>query len=90
MTDCGRLFALPGFVQGHVHYCQTLFRGLAHDLPLTDWLAQRIWPLEAAHDEASTRASARLSVAELLRGGRKKSLGINSRNRKNPDNWIWP
>jgi 5-methylthioadenosine/S-adenosylhomocysteine deaminase len=63
------LIALPGFVQGHVHYCQTLFRGLADDLPLMDWLRQRIWPLEAAHDAASTRASAELSVAELLLGG---------------------
>ena len=63
------LIALPGFVQGHVHYCQTLFRGLADDLPLMDWLRQRIWPLEAAHDAASTRASAELSVSELLLGG---------------------
>jgi 5-methylthioadenosine/S-adenosylhomocysteine deaminase len=63
------MVALPGFVQGHLHYCQTLFRGLADDLPLMDWLQRRIWPLEAAHDDASTRASARLSVAELLLGG---------------------
>lgn len=64
----GRI-ALPGFVQGHVHATQTLFRGLADDLPLLDWLRLRIWPLEHAHDAASTRASARLTFAELLRGG---------------------
>lgn len=68
-VDCTGHVALPGFVQTHIHYCQTLFRGLADDLPLMDWLRQRIWPLEAAHDAASTRVSARLSVAELLRGG---------------------
>ncbi len=61
--------ATPGFVQGHVHATQTLFRGLAGDLPLLDWLRQRIWPLEHAHDTASTRASARLTFAELLAGG---------------------
>lgn len=61
--------ALPGFVQGHVHCTQTLFRGLACDLPLLPWLQQRIWPLEHAHDEASTRASAQLTFAELLAGG---------------------
>ena len=33
------------------------------------WLTKRIWPLEAAHDADSVRASARLSVAELLLGG---------------------
>jgi len=61
--------AVPGFVQVHVHFCQTLFRGLAEDLPLMRWLRERIWPLEAAHDAASTRASARLSVLELVSGG---------------------
>ncbi|MBL9079996.1 MAG: amidohydrolase family protein [Planctomycetes bacterium] len=61
--------ALPGFVQGHVHATQTLFRGLADDLPLLDWLRERIWPLEHAHDAASTRASAQLTFAELLATG---------------------
>ncbi|MCB9884804.1 MAG: amidohydrolase family protein [Planctomycetes bacterium] len=61
--------ALPGFVQGHVHATQTLFRGLADDLPLLDWLRTRIWPLEHAHDAASTRVSAELTFAELLAGG---------------------
>src|SRR5881394_4075852 len=55
-TDCA---VLPGFVQTHVHLCQTLFRGAADDLPLIDWLKPRVWPLEAAHDPASIRASAR-------------------------------
>ena len=63
------LVALPGFVQTHVHLCQTLFRGLADDLPLMAWLQRRIWPLEAAHDHASVEASAQLSILELLRGG---------------------
>lgn len=62
-------YVLPGFVQGHVHAAQTLFRGLADDLPLLPWLRERIWPLEHAHDEASTRLSAELTFAELLLGG---------------------
>ena len=63
------LTAVPGFVQTHVHFCQTLFRGVADDLPLLPWLRQRIWPLEAAHTPDSVRASAELSVFELLSGG---------------------
>lgn len=59
----------PGFVQGHVHLCQTLFRNLAEDLPLLQWLEKRIWPLEAAHDENSLRISARLALTEMIRGG---------------------
>ncbi len=60
---------LPGFVQTHVHLCQTIFRGLADDLVLLDWLRTRVWPLEAAHTTTSLRASARLAAAELLRTG---------------------
>lgn len=62
-------YVLPGFVQTHVHLCQTLFRGLADDLPLLDWLKRRVWPLEAAHTPATLAASTRLAVHELLRTG---------------------
>lgn len=62
-------FVLPGFVHGHLHLCQTLFRGLAEQSDLLRWLRERIWPLEAAHTEASIAASARLGLAELLAGG---------------------
>src|SRR5436190_3069283 len=51
---------VPGLVQAHVHLCQTLFRGLAEEQRLLEWLRERIWPLEVAHDPASLHASARL------------------------------
>jgi 5-methylthioadenosine/S-adenosylhomocysteine deaminase len=69
---------LPGFVQTHVHLCQTLFRGAADDLALLDWLKRRVWPLEAAHDAASLRASARLAVGELIRGGTTCALTMET------------
>ena len=71
---------LPGFVQTHVHLCQTLFRGAADDLPLLDWLKRRVWPMEAAHDAASLRASARLGVAEMMRGGTTCALTMETVN----------
>ena len=61
--------SLPGFIQTHVHLCQTLFRGYADDLALMDWLKQRIWPMEAAHTPASLAAAATLAASELLLGG---------------------
>jgi len=67
--DASGCFVLPGFVHGHVHLCQTLFRGLAEQADLLEWLTRRIWPLEAAHTEASLAASARLGLAELIAGG---------------------
>ena len=62
-------YLLPGFIQTHVHLCQTLFRGAADDMPLLEWLRRRVWPLEAAHCAATLRASTRLAAAELLRSG---------------------
>lgn len=69
IVDATGCVVLPGFVQTHVHLCQTLFRNLADDLALLDWLAERIWPLEASHSAATLRASAELGIAELLLGG---------------------
>lgn len=69
---------LPGFVQTHVHLCQTLFRGAADDLALIDWLKKRIWPMEAAHTAESVYASARLGIAELIRGGTTCALTMET------------
>ena len=71
---------LPGFIQTHIHLCQTLFRGAADDLPLIDWLKQRVWPLEAAHTPESIRASARLGIAELIKGGTTCALTMETVN----------
>ncbi len=67
--DASGLVVMPGFIQPHIHLCQTLFRNLADDLELMDWLAERIWPLEAAHDPESLYLSAQLGIQELLASG---------------------
>ena len=69
VIDAGGGYVLPGFVQTHVHLCQTLFRGYADDLPLMDWLRRRVWPMEAAHTPATLRSTARLAILELLSSG---------------------
>lgn len=69
MIDATNRTVIPGFVQTHIHLCQTLFRGKGDDLELMDWLKQRIWPLEAAHDEESIYYSAMLGIGELLESG---------------------
>src|SRR2546423_1885686 len=78
VIDARGCAVLPGFVQTHIHLCQTLFRGAADDLPLIDWLKQRVWPLEAAHDAASIRAAARLGIAELIKGGTTCALTMET------------
>src|SRR5437660_10222377 len=74
-TDC---VVLPGFVQTHIHLCQTLFRGAADDLALIDWLKKRVWPMEAVHTKESIRASARLGIAELIKGGTTCALTMET------------
>ena len=69
---------IPGFVQTHIHLCQTIFRGAADDLSLIDWLRKRIWPLEAAHTPGSIYASARLGIGELIRGGTTCALTMET------------
>jgi 5-methylthioadenosine/S-adenosylhomocysteine deaminase len=76
--DAAGAYLLPGFVQTHVHLCQTLFRGYADDLALLDWLKTRIWPMEAAHTPASLAAAARLAAAELLAGGTTTALTMET------------
>src|SRR5881397_789034 len=69
VVDARGGYILPGFVQTHIHLCQTLFRGYADDLPLMDWLRRRVWPMEAAHTPATLRAATRLATTELLASG---------------------
>lgn len=69
-VDLPRHALVPGFVNAHTHAAMSLFRGLADDLPLMDWLQDHIWPAEAkwAHEEFIADGT-RLAVAEMLRGG---------------------
>lgn len=61
---------LPGFVNAHTHAAMTLFRGLADDLPLMDWLTKHIWPAEAKWQSPDfVRDGTALAIAEMLRGG---------------------
>jgi 5-methylthioadenosine/S-adenosylhomocysteine deaminase len=71
-------YVLPGFIQTHLHLCQTLFRGYADDLRLMDWLRTRIWPMEAAHTPATLRAAARLATTELLCSGTTSALTMET------------
>jgi len=76
--DYRNLVLIPGFVQTHIHLCQTLFRGLADGLELLDWLRERIFPYENAHSPGSLRASVRLGLNDLIRGGTTTLLDMGT------------
>ena len=69
IIDARGSYLLPGFIQTHIHLCQTLFRGYADDLALLEWLKARVWPMEAAHTPRSLAAAAQQAASELLRSG---------------------
>lgn len=71
---------VPGLIQAHVHLCQTVFRGQADDLDLLDWLKERIWPLEGAHDPESVYYSALLGIGELFRSGTTAIIDMGTVN----------
>jgi len=72
------LTLIPGFVQTHIHLCQTMFRGLADDLELLDWLQLKIFPYENAHNKNSLLAAVRLGINELLLSGTTTLLDMGS------------
>ena len=72
------LTLIPGFVQTHIHLCQTLFRGLADDLELLDWLQLKIFPYENAHNKNSLLSSVRLGINELLFSGTTTLLDMGT------------
>jgi 5-methylthioadenosine/S-adenosylhomocysteine deaminase len=61
---------VPGLINGHTHVPMTLFRGLADDLDLQEWLTKYIFPAEAKNvSEEFVRVGTKLGLAEMIRGG---------------------
>ncbi len=61
---------IPGLINSHTHAAMTLFRGMADDLPLMEWLHDHIWPAEQRWvNDALVRDGTRLACAEMIRGG---------------------
>src|SRR5580700_10301208 len=68
--DGSGTIVLPGMINGHAHAAMSLFRGLAEDHSLDDWLQKYIFPAEARNvTEDFVLWGARLGVLEMLRGG---------------------
>jgi 5-methylthioadenosine/S-adenosylhomocysteine deaminase len=67
--DISGCVALPGLVNAHTHAAMTLFRGLADDLPLMEWLKGHIFPAEARLTEHWVYWGAMLACAEMILSG---------------------
>ncbi|UCH21748.1 MAG: amidohydrolase [Deltaproteobacteria bacterium] len=70
VIDAKGALILPGLVNTHTHLPMTLFRGLADDLPLHEWLEKYIFPAEAKHINPKTvKTATRLACAEMILSG---------------------
>jgi 5-methylthioadenosine/S-adenosylhomocysteine deaminase len=70
MINAAGKVIIPGLINTHTHIPMVLFRGIADDLDLQEWLTKFIFPAEAKNvNEAFVRAGTRLGLAEMIRGG---------------------
>ncbi len=67
--DLGETLLLPGLINAHTHASMTIFRGIADDLPLMDWLNKHIFPLEQRLTDRLVYLGALLGCAEMIRTG---------------------
>ncbi len=70
VIDATGLAVLPGLINTHTHAPMVLYRGLADDLALMDWLQQYIFPAEAKTvSPAFVRTGTRLAALEMIQSG---------------------
>ncbi|WP_332690724.1 amidohydrolase family protein [Halalkalibacter lacteus] len=62
-------YVLPGLVNTHGHASMSLLRGYADDLPLQQWLEEKMWPIEATYTKDHAKWGTYLSIIEMLRTG---------------------
>ena len=70
VLDAAGNLVMPGLVNTHCHAPMVWFRGLADDLPLQEWLTQKIFPVEGGWlNEDRIYWGTLLAAAEMIRGG---------------------
>ncbi|MFC1821932.1 amidohydrolase family protein [Thermodesulfobacteriota bacterium] len=67
--DADGCLVMPGLINGHTHAAMSLFRGLADDLPLMEWLNEYIFPVESRMDGAFVFAGTLLACVEMIMSG---------------------
>lgn len=69
VIDATGMVAIPGFVNTHTHAAMTILRSYADDLPLMQWLSERIWPLEERLTAEDVYWGTMLCVLEMIKSG---------------------
>ncbi|MBU5438993.1 amidohydrolase [Tissierella sp. MSJ-40] len=69
IIDGKGMVAMPGLINSHTHIGMSLLRNFADDLPLHEWLTQKIWPIEAKLTEEDVYWGSLLSMVEMIQSG---------------------
>ncbi len=69
VIDGAGMVAIPGFVNTHTHCAMTLLRSYADDLPLMQWLSEKIWPLEEKLTGDAVYWGSMLGIYEMIKSG---------------------
>ncbi|WP_019122409.1 amidohydrolase [Brevibacillus massiliensis] len=69
VIDGRHKYVLPGLINTHGHAGMSLLRGYADDLPLQEWLEEKMWPLEAQFTREQVKWGTHLSLIEMIRSG---------------------
>lgn len=69
VIDASGHIVIPGLVNAHTHAAMTLLRSYADDLPLFEWLTQKIWPVEAKLTPEDVYWGTMLAIVEMVRAG---------------------
>jgi 5-methylthioadenosine/S-adenosylhomocysteine deaminase len=69
VIDAKGMIVMPGLVNTHTHAAMTLLRGYGDDMPLHQWLQERIWPAEAKLTGEMVYWGTRLAVIEMIKSG---------------------
>ena len=70
VIDAKNNIVMPGLINAHTHSGMTMFRGIADDLSLMNWLNDYIWPLEEKFTtETNVKIASKLAIAEMILSG---------------------
>ena len=81
--DAGKNLLLPGFKNAHTHSAMTFLRSYADDLPLQEWLYNRVFPMEAKLTPEDVYWCAMLANLEYLTSGITANFDMYMKNESN-------
>jgi len=70
IIDTKGKIVMPGLINCHTHSPMSIYRGLADDTSLFEWLNDHIWPVEREFiNESNIELASGISIAEMIRSG---------------------